>query len=95
MRTYLFHQQFPVDAHRCPTIFLAVLTQTTRKLAHALQAVSTVEEVLDILGHDLGDITKLVVQLIQVTRGTAILIQLLCALNKGIEFDEGIRAKGG
>lgn len=55
-----------------------------------LQTISTVKEVLDILGHDGGDITQLIIQLVQVLGGAAVLVQLLCALNESVEFNEGI-----
>lgn len=64
--SYLLHQQFPVDAHCCSSVLLAVLPQTSRELTHPLQAVPTVQEILDVLGHHLGDIAQLVVQLVEV-----------------------------
>lgn len=60
-RAYLFYQQLPVDADRGPFIFLAVFSQTARQLAHALQAVPSIQKILNVLCHDLRDVPKLVI----------------------------------
>lgn len=60
-RAYLFNQQFPIDANSGTFIFLTVFSQPARQLAHPLQAVPSIQKILDILGHDLRDIPKLVV----------------------------------
>jgi hypothetical protein len=92
--SHLLQQQFPIDAYSCLSIFLAVFAQSTRQLAHTLQAVTTIQKILYVLRHNLGDITELVVQLVEVLRCATVLVQFLCALNKGIEFNKGIWTKG-
>lgn len=59
--THLFHQQIPVDAHRGLFVLPAVFAQAPRQLTHSLQTVSTIQQVLDVLGHDLRHILELVV----------------------------------
>jgi hypothetical protein len=94
-RPYLLEQQFPINAHSRLSILLAVLAQSPRQLAHALQAITTIQEVLDVLCHYLGDITELIIQLVEVLRCATVLVQFLCALNESIEFDKGIWAESG
>lgn len=93
--TYLFYEQLPVDAHGGLLILSAVFSQTPRQLAHPLKTVSSVQQILDILRHNLRDISKLIVHLVEVLRRPAILVQLLRALDKRVEFDKGIGPQSG
>lgn len=91
---YLFQHEFPIDPHGGFPVLLAVLSQPAAHLAHPLQTVSTVEEILNILGHDLGDVFQLIIQLVQVCACSAVLVCLLGPLDEGVEFDECIWTQG-
>ena len=92
---HLLQQQLPIDPHRGLLVLPAVFSQPARDISHSLQAVSSVEQVLDVLGHDLGHILQLVVELVQVLCCTRVLVRLLRALDEGIELDKGIRPTRG
>lgn len=91
-QTHLFQQQFPVDAHRSLLVLPAILPQAPRQFAHPLQAVSTVQQILNVLGHNLRDILQLVVNPVEVLRRTTVLVQLLGTLDECIELNESIRS---
>jgi hypothetical protein len=86
--TYLLQQQLPVDSDCRLLVFPAVLAQPAGNVAHALEAVSPVQQILNVLGHDLCDILELVVEFIQVLGGSRVLVCLFCALDEGVELDE-------
>lgn len=93
-QSYLAQQKFPIDPDSCLAVFPAVLAEPAAHISHALQTVSSVEQILNVLCHDLGDILQLIVQLVQVLGGSAVLVRLLGPLDEGIELDEGIGAAG-
>jgi hypothetical protein len=93
--SYHFHQQLPVDANSSLLVLAAILTKPTAHLSHLLQAVTAVQQVLDVLGHYLRDVLEFIIQLVQVLCGTAVLVCLLGLLNEGVELDEGIWAARG
>lgn len=91
----LLQQQFPIDPHRRPLVFPTILPQPLTHVAHPLQTVPSVEQILDVLRHDLRHVPKLIVQLVQIPCSPRILVCLLGALNEGVEFDEGVGPAGG
>jgi hypothetical protein len=93
--TYLLQQQLPVDADCRFLVFPAVLTQSAGDVAHALEAVSSVQQVLDVLGHDLCDVLELIVELVEVLGGARVLVCLFCALDERVELDELVGAARG
>ena len=88
----LLQQQLPIDPHGGALVLPAVLAQPHAHVAHALQAVPPVQQVLDVLRHDLGHVAQLVVQLVQVRGCARVLVGLLGALDEGVELDEGVGA---
>lgn len=58
---HLLYQQLPVDAHRSLLVLPAILPQAPRQFTHPFQAVPTVQQVFNVLGHDFRDILQLVV----------------------------------
>lgn len=91
----LLEQQLPVDAHGSAAILLAVVAQPAANLAHALKTVTTVQQVLDILGHDLGNIAQLIIQLVQPLRSTGIRIDSLSLGDEVVKLHEGVGPQGG
>jgi len=62
--THLLQQQLPIDPHRRLLVLATVFSQARRDIAHALQTVPSVQQVLNVLGHDLGHILQLIIQLV-------------------------------
>lgn len=91
----LLQEQIPVDPDGGLAVLLAVVPQPRAHLAHALQAVSPVQQVLDVLGHDLGDVAQLVVQLVEVLGGARVGVRGLGAADEGVELHEGVRPQRG
>ena len=91
----LLQQQLPINPHGRPPILPTILPQPPAHLAHALETVAAIEQILDILGHDLGDVAEVVVELVEVLRGAAVLVGFLGALDEGVEVHEGVGAQGG
>jgi hypothetical protein len=89
--TYLLQEELPVDAHSRLLVLPAVFSQPARDVAHPLEAVATVQQVVDVLGHDLGHVFQLIVQLVQILRRSRVLVRLLCALDESVELDKGVR----
>lgn len=94
-RPVLPHEQLPVDPHGGPLVLPAVVPQAARQLAHPLQAVPPVQQVLDVLGHDLGDVAQLVVQAVEVLGGAGVGVRGPGALYEGVKVHEGVGAEGG
>lgn len=91
MTTHLLQQQLPVDPYCRLLVLPAVFPQSARDVAHALQAVSSVQQVFDVLCHDLGHVLQLIIELVQVLCRSGVLVCLLCALNEGVELDKCVR----
>lgn len=87
-RSVLLQHQLPVDSYCSFPIFRSIFPQPTTHLAHPLKTVASVQQILDILGHDFGYILELVVQLVQIPGCSRVLVGLLGALNECIKFDE-------
>lgn len=64
-------------------------------IAHPLQTISPVQQILDVLRHHLRHIPQLIVQLVEILGCTGILVCFLGALDEGIELDEGVGTAGG
>jgi len=90
MPSYLFQHQLPIYPHRRLSVLLAVLSQPAAHLPHPLQAISSVQQILNILRHDLGDIFQLIVQLVQIRARSAILVGLLRPLDEGVKFNKSV-----
>ena len=90
-RPILLKQQFPVYPHGRPPILFTILSQPPAHLTHPLQAVPTVQQILNVLRHDLCHISQFVVELVQIGGGTGIGVGFLGALDEGVELDEGVR----
>lgn len=93
--TILLEQQLPVDADGGSTVLFAVVAQAAANLAHALEVVAAVEEVLDVLGHDLCDVAQLVVELVEVLGGAGVGVGGLCLCDEVVKLHEGVGAQGG
>ncbi|KAI7506208.1 hypothetical protein KC367_g149 [Hortaea werneckii] len=68
-----------------------VFSQSATHVAHLIQAVSPVQQVLDVLRHNLGDILQLVVESAEVVGGPGVLVRLLRALDVAFEFGVLVR----
>jgi len=68
----LLEHQLPVDPYGCLSVLFAVLPQSAAHFAHSLQAISSVQQIFNILRHNLRNISQLVVQLIQILRSARI-----------------------
>lgn len=88
--TNLFQQKLPVDTNCRLPVFPTVLSQSTRHFAHTFKAIPAVQEVFDVLGHDLRHIPELVIEFIEVLGCSTVLVGLLCPLNECIELNKGI-----
>lgn len=64
-------------------------------MSHALQAISPIQQIFDILGHDLCYVAQLVVQLVEVLRGARVGVGGFGARDEGVELHEGVGAHGG
>lgn len=91
----LLQEQVPVDLDGGLAVLLAVVPQPRAHLAHTLQAVSSVQQVLDVLGHDLGHVAQLVVELVEVLGGARVGVRGLGAADEGVELHEGVRPQRG
>jgi hypothetical protein len=54
--TYLLQQKLPINPHSRLLVLSAVFPQPARHVAHSLQAVASVQQILNVLGHDLSNI---------------------------------------
>lgn len=86
----LLHQQLPVNAHSGTTILLTIIAQAAANLAHALQIVTAVQQILNVLRHDLCDIAQLVVELVEVLRGAGIGIGSTGFCDEVVKLHEGV-----
>lgn len=89
-RTHLFYQQLPIDAHSGLFVLHAIFSQTSRKFTHPFQTVTTIQQILDVLGHDFRNILELIIYPVETLRCAAVLVELLGALDKGVKFDKGV-----
>ena len=94
-RAILLQQQLPIDSHRGPFILRRVLFQPRTQISHLLQTISSIQEVVDILRHDRGDILELIVQARQVITGAAVLVRLLRLLDETVELGVGVGSQLG
>lgn len=93
-RPVLLQQQLPVDPHRGTTILLAIVPQATTNLAHPLQAIPAIQQILDILRHDLCHIPQLIVQLVEVLAGARIGIGGLGLGDEVVKLHKGVGPQG-
>lgn len=93
-RPVLFQQQVPVDPDGGPPVLLAVVPQPAADLAHALEAVAPVQQVLDVLVHDLCDVAQLVVELVEVLGGAGVAVGALGLGDEAVELHEGVGPQG-
>jgi len=89
-RPILLKQQFPINSNSSLPIFLTILPQPTADLTHALQTISPIQQILDILSHDFRNVSQLIVQFVEVLSGSRIGISGFGALNESVEFHEGV-----
>lgn len=89
----LLQQQLPVDPHRRSPIPLTIIPQPATHLPHAIQTIPPIEQILDILRHDLCNIPQLIIQLVQVLRRARIRIRRPRLGNKTIEIHKRIRTQ--
>ena len=94
-RTILLKQQLPINPNRRLPILLTILPQSRTDLTHPLQTISSIQQILDILRHDLGYIAELVVQLIEVLRCAGVGVGAFGTVDEGVEFHEGVGTEGG
>ena len=93
--TYLLQHQFPIYPHSRLAVLLAVFPKPAAHITHLLQTIATVQQVLDVLGHDFRHVFQFIVEFVQVGGGTSVHVGLLCALDEGVEFDKGIWSQSG
>lgn len=93
--THLLQQKFPIYPHRRLPILSTILPQPPAHLAHPLQTIPSIQQILDILRHHLRHVRELAVQLVQITCCAGVAVGLFCAGHEGVEFDEGVGAEGG
>lgn len=91
-RTILLEKQFPVYADCRALVLGRVLAQTAAHVAHLVQAVAAVEQVVDVLGHGFVHVLELIVQSVHVVLRPAVLVEFLCALEEAFKLGVGIRA---
>jgi hypothetical protein len=85
-RPVLLQQQLPVDPYRCSLILGRVFSQSTAHISHLLQAVSSIQQVFNVLCHYLRYIFELIVESAKVVGSTAVLIRLLGTFDEAIEL---------
>ena len=93
-RPVLLEQQLPVDTHGSSAVLFAIVAQATANLTHAFQAVPAVEQILDILRHDLGDVAQLVVELVEVLGGAGVGVDGLGLADEAVKVHEGVGPEG-
>ena len=93
-RAVLLEEQLPVDAHGRPAVLLAVVAQAAADLAHPLEAVPAVEQVLDVLGHDLSHVPELVVELVEVLAGARVGVHSFRLADEAVKLHEGVGPQG-
>jgi hypothetical protein len=91
LTTYLLHQQLPINPHRRPLILPTILPQSATHFSHPIQTVPTVQQILNILGHDLRHVLQLILNLVQVRTRPRILVRLLGLLDECVELHERVR----
>lgn len=91
----LLQHELPVDPHGGPAILLAVVAQAGAYLSHALEAISTVQQVLNVLCHNLCHVAQLVIEAVEVRRGARVGIGGLCLCDEGVELHKGVGSEGG
>ncbi len=94
-RAILAQQQLPINPHRRPSILGTILPQPAAHLPHTLQTITPIQQIFNILRHDLGNIAQLVIQFIQVLRGARVRVCGFGARDEGVEFHEGVGSHGG
>jgi hypothetical protein len=63
-RPILLQQQLPIYPHGCLLILPTILPQPTADLSHPLQAISPIQQILNILCHDLRHVLQLGIQFV-------------------------------
>lgn len=95
-RPILLYQQLPINSHRRTLILPTVLPQPAAHIPHPLQAIPPIQQILDILRHDAGDVFQLIVKTVEVPRrrvgGGGRLVGFGRALKETFEVGEGVRA---
>lgn len=91
--TILLHQQFPIDPHCRLPVLSTILPQSGTNFTHTLQAVTPIQQILDILRHDLCHVSQLIVQLIKVLGGAGIGVGGFCPRDESVEFHERVGAE--
>lgn len=94
-RPVLLQQQLPVDPDGRALVLRTILPQPRAQVAHLLQAVASIQQVLDVLCHHLRHIFQLVIQPGQVVCGATVLVRLLRAVDVALELGELVGSQGG
>lgn len=89
--TVLLEQQLPVDPYSRPPVLFGIVSQPAADLAHAVEAITSVEQVLDVLGHDLCDVAQLVVELVEVLGGAGVGVRGARLGDEVVKLHEGVR----
>lgn len=77
-----------VDSLRLLSILDGVVPQARRQVAHFIQRVASVQQVLDVFRHDLLDVGQVRVEFIEVGLCSLVLVDLLCLAQKVVERAE-------
>lgn len=86
----LLQHQLPINPHSRPPVFLTIIPQPRANLAHPLETVPAIQQILNILGHDLGHIAQLVIQLVEILRRAGVTIGRFGFCNKVIKLHKRI-----
>lgn len=89
-RPVLLQQQLPIYPHGRLLILPTILPQPTADLSHPLQAIPPIQQILNILRHDLRHVLQLGIQFVEILCCAGIWIGAFCTLDEGIEFHEGV-----
>lgn len=90
----LLEHKLPIDAHSSPTILFTIIPQPTANLAHALKIITTIKQVLNILGHNLRNVAQLIIKLIEVLRSAGVGVRSARLGDEVVKLHKGVRAEG-
>lgn len=93
-RPILLEHQFPIDSYGSPPILLTIIPQPRADLAHPLQTISAIEQILNILGHHFCHVAQLVIKLVKVLCGARIAVGRLGLGNEVVKLHKGVGPQG-
>lgn len=91
-RSILLKQQLPINPHSRLPIPQTIIPQPRTHIPHLIQTIPPIQQILDILVHNLAHISQFVVELVEVGGGARVLVGFARLLDEAVEFDEGVGA---